>query len=147
MWAIGQCGLTFGQLAARPRINAWSKRNSRSIARVLGIHSDFCIRVLRLRREESIEKTRYSQSPERGAGKRNVLCFQFTLVFPRCSVALTRQRLLVRIPGSNLGTTIHRVRHHFQKLRRPLALRAGPPVRGRGRLDAAASASAKRQNS
>jgi hypothetical protein len=28
-------------------------------------------------------KTRYSQSPERGAGKRNVPCFQFTVVFPK----------------------------------------------------------------
>src|SRR5579872_3526397 len=27
-------------------------------------------------------KTRYSQSPERGVRKRNVLCFQFTVVFP-----------------------------------------------------------------
>jgi hypothetical protein len=39
-------------------------------------------------------KTGYSQSPERGAGKRNVLCFQFTVVFP----SWTSIRLLAAWP-------------------------------------------------
>ena len=49
------------------------------------------IRVLRLcsrlsRREHSV-KTGYSQSPERGARKRNVLCFQFIVGLPKLDVA------------------------------------------------------------
>src|ERR1017187_10766121 len=48
-------------------------------------------------------KTRYSQSPERGARKRNVLCYQFTVVFPSWTSPV---RLLTHVGTADLARSI-----------------------------------------